>query len=272
MDRVRVALTGAQETMLATLYGRALDSARPHSVLNDGAAAEAVARLDYDFPGTGLTMTSAVGVAIRAWQLDRWLRGFLAEHPRATVLHLACGLDTRAHRLSPGPDVRWVDVDLPDVVAVREKVLPPPGGDYRLVGASATSPELWESIPDDRPTAVVFEGLSMYLSGAEVEGMVRRAVGRFPSGELMFDVYGTIGIRLQKLVPPVRRAGAVLRWGLDDPTGPEAWGLKLVESVRSTEMPMLDRLPLAGRVQLRIVGLIPRLRDAGRAVRYRFPA
>ncbi|GAA2672946.1 class I SAM-dependent methyltransferase [Actinosynnema pretiosum subsp. pretiosum] len=269
---MRAALTGAQETMLATLYGRALDSARPNSVLHDGAAAEAVARLDYDFPGTGMTTTSAVGVAIRAWQLDEWLREFLAEHPRATVLHLACGLDTRAHRTSPGPGVRWVDVDLPDVVALREKVLPPPGGDYRLVGASATSAELWESIEGDRPAAVVFEGLSMYLSGAEVEEIVRRATGRFPSGELMFDAYGSLGVRLQKLVPPVRRSGAVLKWSLDDPAAPEAWGLKLLDSVRSTEMPMQDRLPRAGRAQLKVVSMIPGLRDVGRVVRYRFPA
>ena len=40
MDCEKITLTGAQETLLATLYGRALDSRSPNSVLNDTAAAD----------------------------------------------------------------------------------------------------------------------------------------------------------------------------------------------------------------------------------------
>jgi O-methyltransferase involved in polyketide biosynthesis len=219
-----------------------------------------------------MTATTAAGVALRGRQLDDWTRAFLAEHPEATVLHLACGLDTRAQRLAPGPSVRWIDLDHPEVVALRERLLPPPPGDYRLIGASVTDEGWLDSVPADRPTVAVFEGLSMYLQKADGRRLIERITGRFPSGQLLFDCYGTIAIRLQKLVPAVRNAGATLHWGVDDPHELEAWheGLTLLDALRSVDMPGLDLLPLAGRIQLRVLALLPKLRDAGWILRYRF--
>lgn len=272
MEREKVTLTGAPETLLATLYGRALDSWAARSVLHDDAAARAVERIDYDFRRTGMTATTAAGIALRGRLLDAWTREFLAAHPEATVLHLACGLDTRAQRLAAGPGVRWIDLDHPDVVALRERLLPPPDGDYRLVGASVTDEGWLETVPADRPTVAVFEGLSMYLRKEDGRRLVERITGRFPSGQLLFDCYGTIGIRLQKLVPAVRNAGAILHWGIDDPRELEAWhdGLVLLDAVRSVDMPGLDLLPSTGRIQMRVLALLPKLRDVGRILRYRF--
>ncbi|SIK70814.1 Putative polyketide synthase protein [Mycobacteroides abscessus subsp. abscessus] len=71
-DPVKITLTGAPETMLATLYGRAQDATSPDSVLHDHYAAEAVARIDYDFSKTKIKGTQAIGVALRARQLDDW--------------------------------------------------------------------------------------------------------------------------------------------------------------------------------------------------------
>jgi O-methyltransferase involved in polyketide biosynthesis len=272
VDRETVTLTGAPETMLATLYARALDSRAPRSILHDDAAARAVERIEYDFGRTGITATTAAGVALRGRQLDTWTREFLAAHAEATVLHLACGLDTRAQRLGVPPGVRWVDLDHPDVVALRERLLPPPSGDYRLVAGSVTDDGWLESVPAGRPTVVVFEGLSMYLRKEEGHRLIERLTGRFPSGQLLFDCYGTIAIRMQKLVPAVRNAGATLHWGIDDPHELEAWhdGLVLLDSLRSVDMPGLELLPRAGRIQLRVLALLPKLRDAGRILRYQF--
>jgi O-methyltransferase involved in polyketide biosynthesis len=272
VDREKVVLTGAPETMLATLYGRALDSRSPRSILRDVAAAEAVSRIDYDFRRTGMNASSAAGVAMRAKQLDDWTADFLDRTPSATVLHLACGLDTRVFRLSPSGGVRWVDVDLPEVVALRSRLLPVPEGDYRLVGASVTEDAWLDAVPVDRPVVAVFEGLSMYLRESEVRGLVERIVGRFPGGELLFDVYGTFGIRIQKLVPAVRNSGATLHWGLDDPAVVTRWlpGVTCVEAVRSLELPAIADMPASGRIPLRIMARLPRVKDVGRILRYRF--
>jgi O-methyltransferase involved in polyketide biosynthesis len=269
---VKVDLTGAPETMLATLYARALDARGRRPILGDGAAADAVARIEYDFRRTGIDRSTAAGVAMRAKLLDDWTSDFLARHPSATVLHLACGLDTRAQRMAFGPGVRWVDVDLPSVAVLRERLLDVPSGDYRLVHASVTADGWWDEVPADRPVVAVFEGLSMYLTEDEVRGLVRRVVGRFPAGELLFDVYGSMGIRLQKLVPAVRNAGATMHWGLDDPAVVSGWadGLTCVDAVRSVELPQIATEPLHARLPLRIMALVPGFKDVGRILRYRF--
>jgi O-methyltransferase involved in polyketide biosynthesis len=272
MDREKVTLTGAPETMLATLYGRALDSRAPRSILHDDTADRAARRIDYDFRRTGMTATTAAGVALRGRQLDGWTREFLAAHPEATVLHLACGLDTRAQRLGVAAPVRWFDVDHPEVIALRERLLPPPGGDYRMIGASVTDDGWLDGVPADRPTVAVFEGLTMYLRKADGRRLIERITGRFPGGRLLFDCYGTAGIRLQKLVPAVRRSGATLHWGIDDPRELEGWhdGLVCLDALRSVDMPGVDLLPPAGRAQMRVLARIPGLRDIGRILRYRF--
>jgi O-methyltransferase involved in polyketide biosynthesis len=272
MNLEKITLTGAQETMLATLYARALDSRSSRSILHDDEADRAVARIDYDFRKTGITPTAAAGVALRARQLDDWTAEFLANHPEATVLHLACGLDTRVQRLNPPTSVRWLDVDHPGVIALRERLLPKPVGDYRMVGASVTDEGWLEAVPADRPTVAVFEGLTMYLREDEGKRLIQRICRRFSSGELVFDCYGTLGIRMQKLVPAVRNAGATLHWGIDDPRALEAWhdGLKCTDALRSVDMPGLDKLPASGRLGMWVLARIPGFRDVGRILRYRF--
>lgn len=272
MGQEKITLTGAPETMLATLYGRALDSRSANSILRDREADQAVRRIDYDFRKTGMKGTTAAGVALRAKVLDDWTAEFLAEHPRATVLHLACGLDTRVHRLDPPASVRWLDVDYPEVLGLRRRLLPERTGDYRMVGTSVTDDGWLEEVPDDRPTVAVFEGLSMYLRKEEGKRLIQRITARFSGGQLLFDCYGTMGIRLQKLVPAVRRSGATLHWGIDDPHEIEGWhdGLTCLDALRSVEMPGLDKLPRSGRLGMRVMARIPGFRDIGRIMRYRY--
>jgi O-methyltransferase involved in polyketide biosynthesis len=272
MDREKITLSGTQETMLATLYGRAIDSRAPNSILRDHEADKAIRRIDYDFRKTGIKGTSAAGVALRAKQLDDWTAEFLVDHQDATVLHLACGLDTRVHRLQPPSSVRWLDVDYPEVLDLRERLLPPPSGDYRMIGASVTDDEWLDEVPGDRPTVAVFEGLSMYLHKEEGKRLIQRITARFPSGRLLFDCYGTLGVRLQKLVPAVRNAGATLHWAIDDPYEIEDWhdGLECLDALRSVDMPGLEKMPTSGRLGMRVMAHLPGFRDVGRILRYRF--
>jgi hypothetical protein len=137
--KIPIELSGPPQTMLATLYAKALDADADHPVLGDSWARDAVARIDYDWSRTTITRRSAPSVAVRSAHFDRWARQFLAGHPRATVVHLGCGLDARAFRLDPDPGVRWYDVDYPDVIALRARLYPR-RDDYTMVAASVTDP------------------------------------------------------------------------------------------------------------------------------------
>ncbi|GLX96011.1 class I SAM-dependent methyltransferase [Herbidospora sp. NBRC 101105] len=270
MDREKISLAGAQETMLATLWSRALDSRSPRSILKDEVAQQAVERIDYDFAKTGITPVMAAGVALRALRIDEWTRDFLRRHPTATVLHLACGLDTRAQRIDPGPLVRWIDLDYPEVLELRDRVIDRPDGDYHTIASSVTSEKWLGAVPDDRPTAVVFEGLSMYLREDDGRRLIERLTGRFATGELIFDCQNSTGIRLQKLNRPVRQTGATLHWAVDDPRVLESWhpGLTLLEAQRVVDMPGVEDYPLGGRVAMWIMARLPGFRNIGQILRY----
>ncbi|CCV16220.1 hypothetical protein [Mesorhizobium sp. STM 4661] len=87
----KVHLTKEKETLLITVYGKALESRLPNSLLKDHFADEAVRRIDYDFSGLKVDDNLDVSLAIRAKTLDDWTSAFLAKNPNAIVLHLGCG-------------------------------------------------------------------------------------------------------------------------------------------------------------------------------------
>lgn len=103
MELETVRLIGAQETTLATLYGKAMESRRPNTVLADREADKALQRIDYDFSRLRIRRTDHTSLAVRAKAYDTWARQFLDNNPHCTVLHLGCGLDTRVHRVDPPP-------------------------------------------------------------------------------------------------------------------------------------------------------------------------
>lgn len=271
MEKVR--FTEEKATMLATLYGRALDARSERPILGDKAADEAVKQIDYDFAGLGVDDQLGLTVALRAKPMDEWAASFLEEHPDATVVQLGCGMDSRVYRLDPPPSVRWFDVDYPDVVELRRRIYPDRAG-YRQIGSSVTDFAWIDEIPSDKPGLVIAEGLTMYLRPSEGEELLRRLIAHFPlGGEMIFDTFSRLGIKLQKLNPVVRKAGATLYWGIDEPSELERLGLKLVSKLDSTDFAtpeVKERLSSSMRAQLWFAGLFPAFRKMGRILRFRF--
>mgnify|MGYP003694793491 CR=1 FL=1 len=152
----------------------------------------------------------------RSAHFDEWARQFLAVNPEAVVLHLGCGLDSRYFRLDPDSGVEWYDVDYPDVATLRQQLYPE-REHYHVVAASVTDPAWLADIPADRPTLMIAEGLTMYLTEEDGVALLRRIVEHAPSGELQFDAFNRLGIKSQWTNRVVRRSGATLHWGIDRP-------------------------------------------------------
>lgn len=271
----QVTLSGPAETLLATLHARARDAQSARPVLGDVTAVAVAAQIDYDFNRLGVRPSDVLGVAMRAKVLDRWTRAFLVAHPAATVLHLGCGLDSRAERVDPGPGVTWFDVDQPEVIALRHRLFPARPNQYSI-GASVIDPAWLAEVPGDRPALVVAEGLTMYLPTAEGPPLLRRLVGHLTAGgEMAFDTYGALGVRLSRLIPVLRRTGVRLDWAIDDPQAlaAEVPGLEVVEALGAFEAAEPDDLahaPRKFRIELATFGHLPGHRDIGHLLRYRF--
>lgn len=270
----KVDFTGAAETMLGTLYGRALDAAAAHPVLDDPTAAGVAARIDYDYGRLGVGPLMATSVAVRAKLIDRWTREFLDANSVATVLHLGCGLDGRVERIQPGPGVGWFDVDQPEVIALRERLYPSRTG-HRALAASVTDLDWLAEVPRGRPALVVAEGLTMYLPTSVGPPLLRRLTGHFPGGEMAFDTYSRPAVRLSSLNPALRRTGARLGWGVDDPREleREVPGLRLLTAATAADVAEpadLAHAPWVYRVQTAVFGSLPVLRRMWHVARFAF--
>ncbi len=93
-------------------------------MLIDNLAVEAVNRLDYDFSKIeGIDSISNLGWIARCSHIDRTIREFITKRPNATVVNLGCGLDTAFWRVNDST-VNWFDLDLPNVIELRSKLLP----------------------------------------------------------------------------------------------------------------------------------------------------
>ena len=195
-EKLHVDLSGAPQTMLATFYAKALDADLEKPILGDRWAKEIVERIDYDWTKTTITARTSPSVTTRSAHFDNWARQFLAVNPEAIVLHLGCGLDSRYYRLDPGPGVEWYDVDYPDVAALRRQLFPA-REHCHIVAASVTDPGWLADVPADRPTLMIGEGLTMYLTEEDGVALFRRVVEHAPSGELQFDAFSRFGIKLQ---------------------------------------------------------------------------
>ena len=274
MEEEKIRLTKGKETYLATLYGKAIDAALDNPILGDRLAANAVARLDYDFKALKLPNRAEITLAMRAWHFDQWTRAFLAVHPESTVLHLGCGLDTRVYRINPGPSVRWFDIDLPHVIALREELYPEREA-YRRIGSSVTDLSWLDAIAGDTPVLVIAEGLVMYLHEKDGMALFLRITEQFPSGEIAFDAYSRAMVRLVSRLATVRDAKVALLWGIDDPHDLEKKVpmLHLVENVEFLTMPGLVERLCKGwfrRAMYQLVGWLPFYRNLVHHLRYRF--
>jgi O-methyltransferase involved in polyketide biosynthesis len=221
----RPELDGVEETLLWTLHHRAEEARRPDRVLDDPVAVDLVGRLDYDWSRVAGGPLLAQWQALRARRFDDEVRRFLAAHPGGTVVALGEGLETQFWRVDDGR-VRWLSVDLPRTVALRERLLP---ADPRLraVVYSATDPHWVDEV--DGPALVTAQGLLMYLQPDEVHALVERCAARAEA--LVFDA-----------VPPWLAEQTRKRAGAEFAPPPWAWTMSAAEERRLAALPGVARL------------------------------
>jgi len=261
----RIGLSRVEETMLFTLYGRALDARSASPVLGDRWADDVLRRIGPVSPKVRMTAADRFLTVLRARRMDGWTRAFLAGHPDATVLQLACGLDSRAFRIDVPAGARWFDVDLPEVVDLRRRLYPAREG-YTTIAASVTGAGWLDRVPTDRPTLVVAEGLLMYLAEADVDRLLRRLTDRIPRGELLVDVVPPAIARLARL------AGYTL-WGLADPHELERRNPRLTLVEDAPVVADYELIPLRRyRAAYALLSRVPVIRDTIRPLRYRVGA
>ncbi|HWT47872.1 MAG TPA: class I SAM-dependent methyltransferase [Mycobacterium sp.] len=255
------AFTPAQESLFLTLGGRALDSRLPRPFLGDTMADEIITKVGYDlarFPALTTKLldprTRVFDIAVRAKTLDDVVRRFISDHPDAVVLDLGAGLDSRIFRIDPPSTVEWYDVDFPEVIALRARVVPQRVNAHSI-SADLTDPDWLRDVPGSRPAVIVGDGLIAFLTQDGFVSLLNRLARHFPGGELAFNLYTRNAIWVVKHTPSMDViADGVVNPGFNDPRQPERWvdGLKLVEEIFLTRAPEVADLPLMMRAAARL--------------------
>jgi methyltransferase (TIGR00027 family) len=197
------------ETLFLPLYALALASQRPDPIISDPGAVALTRELNRSFAGSDLRLhrkllagdlpaTLVTTMALRVRRYDRYVTDFLAREPDGIVVNLGCGLDDRRRRTDNGR-VRWFDLDLPEVIALRRAHLRE-SDRMRFLASSVLDLDWLDALPDEPGTRFLFvaEGLFMYLPPEGVRALVVALCERFPGAELVAEVAHSRVVRLMR--------------------------------------------------------------------------
>jgi O-methyltransferase involved in polyketide biosynthesis len=231
-EKVPQSLDGISKTLLMTLYARALESQRNNGMLHDEKAVEMVNRLDCDFSRLVMQRHDQIAVIMRMRKFDSHARNFMTRNPGAVVVHIGCGLDTRFERVD-NHVVEWFDLDLPDVVELRQKLLHSHNNRYHMLAASVHEDAWMDVVERVKPRPVMFmaEGVLPYFTEDQVKSLVLKIFDRFAGAELVCDAHAPFVIWADNLQLLVSGVKARLHWGLKQASDLEMWadGIRLLD-------------------------------------------
>lgn len=177
------------ETALLTLWTRANEARRPDGIIDDPMAVRLMDSIDSDFSKFSSPATRQ-DIALRALAFDKNAHRYLSDHPKATVVALGEGLQTSFWRLDAaglGDQFRWLTVDLPPIIELRERLLP----HSPRISTCAQSVLDFTWMDRVNPQDGVFitaEGLLPYLQPDQALSVIRECARRFPGGQMIFDL------------------------------------------------------------------------------------
>lgn len=221
-------LSSVAETLLITLYVRAVESQRPDALLKDEKAVSLVKQMDYDFERIRqikMDEEDKVVIVLRNREFDLHVRDFLARYPEAVVVHIGCGLDSRFERVDNG-QVEWYDLDLPEVIELRRKFIGDEEARYHLLGYSVFDSAWLDKVSTyhKHPFLFLAEGVFVYFEEAQVRSFVQMLEERFPEAELVFEAFSPYFVRMNNLRLARSKIGARFYWGLKRGKDLESWG------------------------------------------------
>jgi O-methyltransferase involved in polyketide biosynthesis len=194
-------LSQVSRTAISTLISRAVESQRKNGDYSDPMAALCLERL-LDLASAeeqawilrqkrllaGFQAVHAKALVRRVSAFDRCAARFISDHPKCTVINLACGFDTRFWRVK-NEGGRYIEIDLPEVVALKREVLKDQLR-YELLGCSVLEAAWIDQVTAQGSSGYLLlaEGLFMYLPKAEVTALLQRLTGRFDRSQLVVEV------------------------------------------------------------------------------------
>lgn len=204
-EKVEPELAGVPETLLIPLWARAVEQRRPDPLIVDPDSARIVETLDYDFDQFEKKRVEGENFCVRSRVMDEVVSEILTACPGTTVVEFGPGLDTRFQRLGHLAE-RWLEVDLPEVVSLREQFFEPHPS-RTAVSCSMLDVGWMDACRSvTQPPLFVAEGVFYFFSHDQIRELFASIRGQFPGASFVFDAVSPLYLKLANLSHPLTRS------------------------------------------------------------------
>ncbi len=207
-------MNGVNKTLYIPLYGKALVSSK-NIIILDKKAEEIWEKEGFELKGKSKSKWLAYYMAMRAAIYDEWLEKEIDSNPNAIVMHIGCGMDSRIERVSKQSKM-WYDIDFPDVVEERRKYYTETDT-YHMLAMDMRTDEWKKHIEAGQDGIIVLEGVSMYFSPQELNGLLSNLAKHFNSVKILMDCYTEKAAKVSKYKNPINDVGVTTVYGYDNP-------------------------------------------------------
>jgi len=263
---IEIVLGAVQETLMIPLWARAMETEKNNPIVFDNYAKDIVDRIDYDFSTFEKgPVAEHQGVwAIRAHNFDNIVKAFIAKHSKTVVVNFGAGLDTSFQRVDDR-NVLWINIDLPDVVALRQRLIP--DSQREMTIAKSLLDFTWtDDIAQwtkDRSIMFMAAGVLCYLEPEEVEILFRKLSKVYAYSHFVFDTVSWLtawGQNRAIMKKSGMDSSVLIKWHLKKASELMKWvgAIKVID-----EFPMLSRVPPKNdftRKEMRTIKIVSRFR------------
>ena len=232
-------MNNVNNTLYIPLYGKSYVSQKG-IILHDPKAESIWTKEGFELKGKSKSKWLAYNMGMRSAVFDTLVRNSLAETENCTVLHIGCGMDSRAERIGVS-GIRWYDIDFPEVIEERRKYYKETGF-YRMLAADARQTDWLRNLPTRR-AIVILEGISMYFTPEEMKTLLKALTDHFASVTVFMDCYTVRAAKASKYKNPINDVGVTTVYGIDNPEVFEVGtGLSFVKEHNMTPIEMIQEL------------------------------
>ena len=186
-EKVSIQKGTVQETLVLPLYGRSLAHRMLPEIFRDTEAEKIMAKMDYDFSTANMGKLPAYVYGTRQELLIAEVKKYLEQYPETIVVNLGCGLDTSFSFIDNGR-CRYVNLDLPDVIALREKLFDLKERESNLAHDALDYAWMDKIGAGENDRAFIFSGgVLYYFHPEQVRSLIDAMAKRFPGGCYCFD-------------------------------------------------------------------------------------
>ena len=184
-----------ERTLCIPLWSRAIAVKKLPQILPDHDAVRILKEMGEKRPPTIFynMECGALAGAIRQYDFACEINDYLQDHPDATIVELGAGLSCLRRQLN-NENNRWINIDLPDVIACREKYIPI-GDKEENIAFDLRDHKWFEEVGFEKEKGAIFlaAGVLHYLYQEDVQSLIDEMAKRFPGAVFVFDYVSNKG-------------------------------------------------------------------------------